>query len=123
MINFKVDLDVAGLDNSLLHTHTDTEVVEHDWFDEDWGKTVIQQKITREVIENEDNALLKYPLNFQGGYAFINQEKKNRWDIPRGYAIHPGYSPVHNVCIMICSIAFARADVHLVDCCRLQASS
>ena len=50
-----------------------------------------------EYIANEDNALLKYPLNFQGGYAFVNQDRTNRWGIPRGYAIHPGYSPVHNV--------------------------
>lgn len=97
VINFKVDLDIAGTKNSLLFTHTDVEEVQHDWFDDDWGKTVIQQKITREIIENEDEALLKYPSNLQGGYSFINQEKKNRWGIPRGYAVHPGYSPVHNV--------------------------
>ena len=97
VINFKVDLDVAGLENSLLHTHTDQEVVEHPWFNDDRGKQVIQQKITREIIETEDNSLLKYPLNFQGGYSFINKDAKNKWDMPRGYAIHPGYSPVHNV--------------------------
>ena len=90
VINFKVDLDVAGTANSLLFTHTDTEEVQHDWFDDDWGKTVIQQKITREYIENEDDALLKYPANFQGGYSFVNQEEKNAWGVPRGYAIHPG---------------------------------
>ncbi|KAI0342901.1 amine oxidase catalytic domain-containing protein [Trametopsis cervina] len=99
VINFKIDLDVAGLDNSLLYTHTDQEEIEQPWFDEDWGKKVIQQKITREIIANEDNAKLKYPTNFQGGYAFINQEKSNAWGIARGYAIHPGYSPVHNTVV------------------------
>ncbi|EKM58084.1 uncharacterized protein PHACADRAFT_206924 [Phanerochaete carnosa HHB-10118-sp] len=99
VINFKVDLDIVGTENSLLFTHTDTEEVEHDWFDDDWGKTTIQQKITREIIENENQALLKYPSNFQGGYSFVNQEKKNRWTTPRGYAIHPGYSPVHNTVV------------------------
>ncbi|GJE94516.1 amine oxidase catalytic domain-containing protein [Phanerochaete sordida] len=99
VMNFKVDLDVAGTANSLLYTHTDTEEVERDWFDDDWGTTVVQQKITREYIANEDAARLKYPLNFQGGYAFVNQDRTNRWGIPRGYAIHPGYSPVHNTVV------------------------
>jgi primary-amine oxidase len=73
------------------------EEVTQPWFDDDWGQTVIQQKITREYITNEDDALLKYPTNFQGGYAIVNQEETNKWGVPRGYNIHPGYSPVHNV--------------------------
>jgi primary-amine oxidase len=67
------------------------------WFDDDWGQTVTQQKITREYVTNENDALLKYPSNFQGGYTIVNQAKTNKWGIPRGYSIHPGYSPVHNV--------------------------
>ncbi|KAI0091340.1 amine oxidase catalytic domain-containing protein [Irpex rosettiformis] len=99
VINFKVDLDVGGLENSLLFTHTEQEEVEQPWFDDDWGKTVIQQKITRDIIENENDAKVNYPVNFQGGYALINQDKKNKWDIARGYAVHPGYSPVHNTVV------------------------
>ncbi|KAI0696783.1 amine oxidase catalytic domain-containing protein [Cytidiella melzeri] len=100
VINFKVDLDVGGLENSLLYTHTHQEEIEQPWYDDDdWGKTVIQQKITREIIDNEDNAKLKYPVNFQGGYAFVNQDKKNKWDNARGYAIHPGYSPIYNTVV------------------------
>jgi primary-amine oxidase len=101
VINFKVDLDVGGPNNSLLYTHTEQEEVTQPWFDDDWGNTVIQQKIHREIIKNEDGGRLKYPQNFQGGYALINTEKENRWGIPRGYAVHPGYSPVHNVCSIL----------------------
>ena len=86
-----------GTDNSLLSTTTTQEAIEQPWFDDDWGKTVIQQKITRKVIENEDGARLKYPPNIQGGYSIVNQDALNRWGVPRGYAVHPGYSPVHNV--------------------------
>lgn len=93
----QVDLDIAGVQNSLLYTHTSQEEVQQPWFDDDWGGTVIQQKISREYIENEDDALLKFPKNFQGGYAIVNKHQKNRWGIPRGYAINPGYSPIHNV--------------------------
>lgn len=93
----QVDLDVGGTQNSLLKTSLSQEVVTQPWFDDDWGEEVIQQKITREYIDNEDEALLRFPTNFQGGYTIVNTDETNKWGIPRGYAIHPGYSPVHNV--------------------------
>jgi len=99
VINYKVDLDVAGTANSLLKTTTRQEVVTHPWFDDDWGNEVIQQTIHREYITNEDDALLKHPDNFQGGYAIVNQEEKNKWGTVRGYAIHPGYSPIHGTVV------------------------
>ncbi|KAK0190361.1 copper amine oxidase [Armillaria mellea] len=99
VINFKVDFDIGGIENSLLETTTNQEVVTQPWFDDDWGHEVIQQKITKKIIENENDALLKYPQNFQGGYSIINQDNKNAWGLPRGYAIHPGYSPIHNTVV------------------------
>lgn len=97
VINYKVDLDIVGEANSLLATVTHVEKVEHPWLDEDWGREVTQQKISREYIENEDNALLFYPKNFQGGYSIVNKDEKNQWGMARGYAVHAGYSPIHNV--------------------------
>ncbi|KIJ69836.1 hypothetical protein HYDPIDRAFT_104468 [Hydnomerulius pinastri MD-312] len=99
VINYKVDLDVAGTSNSLLRTTTSQEVVTQPWFDEDWGSEVIQQTITREYINNEDDALLNFPTNFQGGYSFVNQEETNKWGTVRGYSIHPGYSPIHGTVV------------------------
>ncbi|KAH9914348.1 amine oxidase catalytic domain-containing protein [Fomitopsis serialis] len=99
VINYKVDLDVAGERNSLLFTHTHQEEIEQPWFEDDWGSTVLQQKITRTFVENEDDALLKFPYNFQGGYSLVNRDEKNKWGIPRGYAIHPGYNPVYNTVV------------------------
>ncbi|KZT20392.1 amine oxidase catalytic domain-containing protein [Neolentinus lepideus HHB14362 ss-1] len=99
VINYKVDLDLVGLKNSLLRTTTAQEEVEHPWIEEDWGTTVIQQKISRSYIENEDDALLKYPNNFQGSYAIVNKGETNAWGSPRGYAIHPGYSPIYNTVV------------------------
>lgn len=101
---FRVDLDIVGSSNSLLETTTSQEAVHQPWFDpipgeddDEWGSTVIQQKITRRIIETEDDSKLKYPVNFQGGYAIVNQEEQNRWGRPRGYAILAGYNPIHNV--------------------------
>ncbi|KAF9035879.1 amine oxidase catalytic domain-containing protein [Panaeolus papilionaceus] len=99
VINYKVDFDIAGENNSLLKTSTHVEHVKYDWLDEDWGQTAVQQRITREIISNEDDALLRYPQNFQGHYAIINQEEKNAWGSPRGYAIHPGFNPIHNTVV------------------------
>ncbi|OCH86254.1 amine oxidase catalytic domain-containing protein [Obba rivulosa] len=99
VINYKVDLDVVGPRNTLLATRTAQEERTAPWFDDDWGSTFVQQKITREYITNEDDARLVYPPNFQGGYALVNTEETNAWGIPRGYAIHPGYSPVHNTVV------------------------
>ncbi|KAH7912931.1 copper amine oxidase, partial [Hygrophoropsis aurantiaca] len=99
VINFKVDLDIAGTSNSLLKTTTSQEVITQPWYDDDWGNEVTQQKITREYIETEEDSLLKFPSNFQGSFAIVNQNKTNKWGVPRGYAIHPGYSPVHNTIV------------------------
>ncbi|OJA18091.1 hypothetical protein AZE42_04164 [Rhizopogon vesiculosus] len=96
VINFKVDLDVAGTANSLLKTTLSQEVVTQPWYEDDWGDQVIQQVVMRNYISNEDDALLKFPANFQGGYSIVNREESNKWGTPRGYAIHPGYSPIHN---------------------------
>jgi primary-amine oxidase len=94
----RVDLDIAGLENSVLETTTSQEAVEHPWLeDNEWGSTVIQQKITRRIIETEDEARLKYPTNFQGHYSIINQNRTNAWGVPRGYAVHAGYNPIHDV--------------------------
>ena len=93
----QVDLDIVGTKNSLLNTSTAVEAVEAPWFNDDWGRTVIQQRITREFIKNENEALLKYPQNFQGGYAIVNRDERNSWNTERGYSIHPGLSPIHNV--------------------------
>ncbi|EMD39459.1 hypothetical protein CERSUDRAFT_91968 [Gelatoporia subvermispora B] len=99
VINYKVDLDVVGLRNTLLATRTAQEERTAPWFDDDWGSTFVQQKITREYITSEDDARLVYPENLQGIYALVNIEEENSWGMPRGYAIHPGYSPVHNTVV------------------------
>ncbi|KAJ7814419.1 amine oxidase catalytic domain-containing protein [Mycena olivaceomarginata] len=94
VVNYKFDFDVAGTRNSLMAVSLENEVVEQPWFD-DWGQDVHQQKLVRTMIRNESDALLDYPQNYQGVYAIVNEEKLDRWGYPRGYAIHPGVSPIH----------------------------
>ncbi|KAJ7759342.1 amine oxidase catalytic domain-containing protein [Mycena maculata] len=95
VINYKFDFDIAGTRNSLMAISLENEVVQQPWFDDDWGQDVHQQKIVRTMIRNESDALLDYPKNLEGLYAIVNEEELNRWGYPRGYAIHPGVSPIH----------------------------
>ena len=101
-------MDIAGTANSLVRTSSKQEEVVRPWLDEDdvWGNTVIQQKITKEYIENENDALLRYPPNFSGGYSFVNRDITNAWGYPRGYSIHPGHSPIFNVRLLLFSVLF-----------------
>lgn len=96
-------MDIAGTSNSLLRTTSKQEEVPRPWLDEDsdWGNTVIEQKILKEYIENENDALLRYPPNFGGGYSFVNRDITNAWGYPRGYLIHPGNSPIFNVRLLV----------------------
>jgi primary-amine oxidase len=68
---------------------------EEPWYDEDWGTKAVQQRIVRTMIDNEDDSRLNYHHNGQGVYAVLNRDALNGWGVPRGYAIHPGASPVH----------------------------
>ncbi|KAJ7111935.1 amine oxidase catalytic domain-containing protein [Mycena epipterygia] len=95
VINYKFDFDIAGTRNSLMAVSLENEVVKQPWFDDDWGQEVHQQKIVRTMVRNESDALLEYPKNYEGVYAIVNEEELNRWGYPRGYAIHPGISPIH----------------------------
>ncbi|KAJ7447063.1 amine oxidase catalytic domain-containing protein [Mycena galericulata] len=95
VINYKFDFDIAGTRNSLMAVTLENEVVEQPWFDDDWSTDVHQQKIVRTMVRNENDALLEYPKNYEGLYAIVNEEELNRWGYPRGYAIHPGVSPIH----------------------------
>ncbi|KAJ7196797.1 amine oxidase catalytic domain-containing protein [Mycena pura] len=95
VINYKFDFDIAGTSNSLMAISLENEVVRLPWFEDDWGQDVRQQKIVRKIVANESDALLDYPKNYEGAYVIVNQEELNRWGYPRGYAIHPGMSPIH----------------------------
>jgi len=99
VINYKVDLDILGTENSFLETTTSTEQRQMPWFMDDWGDVVTQQHIVQRYIATEDESKVTYPANFQGGYAITNRNETNAWGTARGYAIHAGYSPVHNTVV------------------------
>ncbi|WVW86168.1 hypothetical protein I302_108209 [Kwoniella bestiolae CBS 10118] len=89
VINYKVDFDVGGeVRNSFMKVGLEVEERDEDWFEDDWGKAAVQQRLVREMIEEE--AMLDYAQNMEGAYVVTNEESLNRWGHPRGYALHPG---------------------------------
>jgi primary-amine oxidase len=99
-----VDLDIVGRRNTLRKTTSIVEPVAMPWLDEDdWhtdgpGGQVLQQKLSFTYVEKEgDDSRVRYPANFLESYAIVNRDEKNAWGMERGYAVHPGLSPIHNV--------------------------
>lgn len=96
VINFKVDLDVAGVQNSLLKTSLSQEEVSLPWYDGDeWGSTLVLQKMEREYVATENDSRFDYGPNGREGFTIANKDALNSWGHPRGYSIRPGPSPVH----------------------------
>ncbi|KAL7423655.1 hypothetical protein Q5752_001236 [Cryptotrichosporon argae] len=88
IINYKIDLDVAGVRNSLMRVRMEQEVLDAPWVDLDgWGE-VVQTKLVREVVEKE--GAFDYAPNAEGAYVVLNTNSTNAWGNPRGYALHPG---------------------------------
>lgn len=113
---YKVDFDVAGRQNTMTAISLEIEEREEPWFDDDWGTTVVQQRVHRNQVANERVGKLEYPHNGQGMYVITNEEELNSWGHARGvscslhqnvlmeskatlrrkqYAIHPGASAIH----------------------------
>ena len=62
---------------------------------------MLQQKLEFTYVENEgDDSRVRYPANFLESYVIVNREVKNAWGMERGYAVHPGLSPIHNVGVL-----------------------
>ncbi|WWC69058.1 uncharacterized protein I206_102994 [Kwoniella pini CBS 10737] len=95
VINYKIDFDVAGTENSLMAAMLEMEEVEHPWADQDWGKTSTQQKVVRRYVASENDSRLEYPKNMEGMFVITNEDEQNSWGNSRGYAIHPGASNIH----------------------------
>ncbi|KAH8919795.1 amine oxidase catalytic domain-containing protein [Atractiella rhizophila] len=96
VVNYKIDFDIAGRKNSMQAVYVEMEEKPEPWFmDEDWGSTVVQPKIQRRWIDNEDDSRVNWPDNFGGAFLIANKNQTNRWGNPRAYAIHPQTSTIH----------------------------
>ncbi|KAK4700925.1 hypothetical protein P7C70_g5317, partial [Phenoliferia sp. Uapishka_3] len=95
VINYKVDMDVAGIRNTISTVSLEDKEFKQDWFDEDWGATNIQQHIVKRKHLTEVTSKFEHPKNGQGMLVVSNEDKKNAWGVSRAYAIHPGASNIY----------------------------
>lgn len=79
------------------------EEVTQPWFDDEWGTTGIQQRVSRDYIQTEADSRVNYPANFQGGYSIVNKDKHNDFGTVRGYTIMAGPNPIHAVSAVLSS--------------------
>ncbi|KAB5594148.1 Primary-amine oxidase [Ceratobasidium theobromae] len=93
VINYKVDLDVAGTANSLQTNEVVVEQVTKPWFDPEDGLTR-QLRIKRSWIDKELQTNLGG--NGQKSYLIANKNSTNRWGYPRAYRFQPGLHAIHN---------------------------
>ncbi|QRW02291.1 primary-amine oxidase [Ceratobasidium sp. AG-Ba] len=93
VINYKVDLDVAGTSNSLQTNDVFVEEVTKPWFDEEDGPTR-QLRINRRWVPTESQ--INFGSNGQTVYLIANKNQKNQWGYPKSYRFQPGLHAVHN---------------------------
>ncbi|KAM4691289.1 amine oxidase [copper-containing] 3-like [Rhinophrynus dorsalis] len=82
-INYKVDLDVAGTNNSVVAHDMEFETVKVPWSSE--GQ-LQRTKLTRKVLENENQAAFEVHSSMPRYIQFAS-DKKNNWDHERSYRI------------------------------------
>lgn len=59
VINYKIDFDVAGVNNSFMRVKLEQEERKDEWFEFDGWGPVVQSKIVREAVAEE--SLFEFP--------------------------------------------------------------
>uniref|UniRef100_A0A8D2QBW5 Amine oxidase n=1 Tax=Zonotrichia albicollis TaxID=44394 RepID=A0A8D2QBW5_ZONAL len=82
-VNYKVDLDVGGVKNSLMAQDMEFEMAQAPWSPE---QQIERPRLTRKVLDTEDQAA--FPLHSKmPRYIYFAANSKNKWGHQRGYRI------------------------------------
>ncbi|XP_065114959.1 diamine oxidase [copper-containing] isoform X2 [Paramisgurnus dabryanus] len=84
LIHYKVDLDIAGRDNSF-----ETIDLKYVNFTNPWSPehTILQSKLHRTQHQTERSAAFRFGKKFPKYLHFYNQNQNNKWGHKRGYRI------------------------------------
>lgn len=85
LFHFKVDLDVAGRNNSFEMLSVKVENISSRWFANKWH---IQKRVERELKRNETAAAYKFDFQRPCYLNFFNHARKNIQGVHRGYRVH-----------------------------------
>lgn len=86
VLNFKLDLDILGTENSLLKTQFVPHSQVYDWSD---GKMVNTMKVDRSFVTNEDQGKINWAPNAAATYSVVNKDKPNDFGEYPGFKIYP----------------------------------
>ncbi|XP_062988348.1 membrane primary amine oxidase-like isoform X2 [Elgaria multicarinata webbii] len=82
-IGYKVDLDVAGVKNSLLANDMTFETVKVPWSPD---REILQMKMVKKVLDTEDKAAFRLHDNMPR-YIYFASDSTNKWGHKQGYRI------------------------------------
>ncbi|KAH7060686.1 copper amine oxidase [Macrophomina phaseolina] len=92
VLNFKLDLDVAGTANTLTTTTLVPTTEEYPWAK---GKPRNTMKLQRGTVSNEAQGKLNWAPNDATQYTVVNLDARSPYGEPRGYRIAPSSGAVH----------------------------
>lgn len=87
LINYKVDLDVSGRKNSYETIEIGIENITERWFP---NRRRVQKVLKRSVKNTELDAAYKFNFDTPKYLNFVNDAKKNRMGVSKGYRIQLG---------------------------------
>mgnify|MGYP001793576380 CR=1 FL=1 len=85
IINYKVDLDVAGQSNYYQTIDVEIENITDQWSP---GRRRVQKVLRRRTKDNEKDALYRYNFEKPRYLNFFSETARNRNGVERGYRIH-----------------------------------
>ncbi|XP_044274619.1 membrane primary amine oxidase-like isoform X1 [Varanus komodoensis] len=83
LINYKVDLDVGGVKNSLVANDMKFDRIKVPWSQD---REIVQMKMVKNVLDTEDKAAFRLHDNMPR-YVYFEADSTNKWGHKRGYRI------------------------------------
>ncbi|KAI9729144.1 MAG: hypothetical protein M1834_007051 [Cirrosporium novae-zelandiae] len=92
VLNYKVDFDVLGTENTMLKT---TPVAVSEVYPWSNGKARNTMKLQREIVETEDSSKLFWGQNSATQFTIVNKDKPNKYGEYRGFRVLPSQGTIH----------------------------
>jgi Cu2+-containing amine oxidase len=83
IVNYKVDVDIEGRNNSLETVSVGTEAVYLPWLEQPHHQKILQRRIR----QNEDEAKLVFNFHNITQWNIINSDTQNKWGTNKGVRI------------------------------------
>lgn len=97
VLNWKLDLDVHGVNNSLFKTEFVPVSRTYPWSN---GSIINTMQVNRSFVETEDDSKINWAPNAAAAYIVVNKDKPNEFGEYPGYRIYPSVgSSIHSTIV------------------------